>query len=193
MTTTTTTDTISGIVEEYAFPTDKTCGPPFGHTYGPTYDRLLAPYRERPIRLLEIGVFGGGSLRLWKTFFEQGEVVGVDIAPLVDAFELEGIATLVKADAYKPKVAATLGEFDIVIDDGPHTLDSMKAAIRLYLPRLKPGGLMVIEDVKQPEWIAELEAVVPAGCPCESIDLTVPGGLSDDRLFVVRTPEFAAP
>ncbi len=46
------------------------------------YDRLFAPYRERPIRLLEIGIENGGSLEIWSKFFVDAEkLVGCDINP----------------------------------------------------------------------------------------------------------------
>ena len=46
------------------------------------YDRLFLEYRDRPIRLLEIGIQNGGSLEIWDKFFTHAEkLVGCDINP----------------------------------------------------------------------------------------------------------------
>ena len=57
-----------------------------GHNYTQHYQRLLAPYRRKPVRLLEIGIggysnplYGGGSLRMWRTYFPRGRIFGIDI------------------------------------------------------------------------------------------------------------------
>jgi Methyltransferase domain len=174
--------TIAEIVRRLGLDTDKTTA----HSYGEFYDVALAPYRRPPVRLLEIGVHAGGSIRLWHAYFERAEIVGVDIG--TPPAGLSGIATIVRGDAYDEATATALGAFDVVIDDGPHALDSMLGLIRLYLPRLRPGGLMVIEDVQDPAWFAELEAAVPDGYPREAIDRRPVKGRYDDLLFVIRNP-----
>jgi hypothetical protein len=64
----------------------------------------------------------------------------------------------------------------------------MLAVIRLYLPRLNPGGLMVIEDVRRPDWFDRLAAAVPEGTYYQAVDLRGVRGLADDLLFVARKP-----
>lgn len=173
------------LVETMGLLTDKTTC----HSYGDFYDRELAPYLGHPIRLLEIGVDRGGSLRLWDAYFERSaDVVGVDVDLSRLELGAEWVATVVRADAYDEATAAGLGEFDIIIDDGPHTLASMLAAIRLYPPKLRTGGLMVIEDVQDPSWLATLDAAVPEGYGREVVDLRPVKGRYDDLLFVIRAP-----
>ena len=64
-------------------------------------------------------------------------------------------------DAYTLDTVARIEDdsCDYIIDDGPHTLDSMKYAIRHYLKKVKPGGKLIIEDVQSISWFDELEDV----------------------------------
>lgn len=176
---------IADLIERHGFPTDK-CSV---HSYGGFYDRELARFRDRPIRLLEVGVDRGGSLRLWDAYFDhRAEIVGVDI----DLSRIEPgarrIAALIRADAYTEAMAIGLGQYDIIIDDGPHTLASMLKLIRLYTPRLNPGGLMVIEDVQDWSWYSRLMDAVPDGYAWEAHDLRSVKHRYDDMLFVIRKP-----
>jgi hypothetical protein len=52
-------------------------------------------------------------------------------------------------------------KFDMMLDDGPHTLESMKSFITLYSPLLADNGILIIEDIQDPKWINELYKVVP--------------------------------
>ena len=52
-------------------------------------------------------------------------------------------------------------EFDIVIDDGPHTLESMIQFIKLYSQIIKKDGILVIEDIQYWDWIEILKNEVP--------------------------------
>ena len=118
----------------------------------------------------------------------MAELVGVDIRMRWGSFGTSVPARLHEADAYAEWTARMLGTFDVVIDDGPHTLASQTAAVRLYAPRLKSGGMLVVEDVQQAGWIDILAAMVPDGYTHEAIDLAAETGVHDDRLFVVRRP-----
>jgi hypothetical protein len=57
------------------------------HFYTPIYHELLAPLRDRPVKLLEIGVggygfrkIGGASLAMWADYFQWGTILGLDVA-----------------------------------------------------------------------------------------------------------------
>ena len=46
------------------------------------YDRLFNDYRDKPIRLLEIGIQNGGSLEIWSKYFSNAvALIGCDINP----------------------------------------------------------------------------------------------------------------
>ena len=46
------------------------------------YEEVFAPFVDKEIRLLELGVKDGGSLLLWRDYFKKGTIVGVDMIPL---------------------------------------------------------------------------------------------------------------
>ncbi len=124
------------------------------HSYLEVYDVLFAPWREQPVQLLEIGVDQGESLRLWCDVFPQGYVHGIDIDPrgpagrwgnmsnprcdarLIDATEEDSIDKLFADNS-----------LDIIIDDGSHRIKDQLLAYVWLWPKLKVGGLYVIEDV----------------------------------------------
>ncbi|MFN4059234.1 MAG: hypothetical protein ACK4IA_00585 [Paracoccus hibiscisoli] len=127
------------------------------HDYTPVYDALFCPWRDRPVRVLEIGVGGyghadrgGGSLAMWRDYFPQGRIVGLDVAPKqLDLGPRVSIRQGAQAD---PTVIAALiveeGPFDIIIDDGSHRPDDVLASWRLLGQALVPGGIYVVEDVQ---------------------------------------------
>ena len=161
-----------------------------GHDYVKGfYDKEFARYQDKEISLLEIGISGGASLVLWSKYFEKGNIVGIDIQDRVpDKYRNIDRVTHIIKDAYTYEVAESFGKFDIVIDDGPHTLDSMIQCIRLYLDKVNEGGILVIEDIQDVEWFDVLKDNVPKEYQnnIECIDIRENIGRYDDLLFVVR-------
>jgi len=138
--------------------------------YGPAF----APLKNKKINLLEIGVAYGGSISLFNEYFSNGSIYGIDpflpdeftglwgpketpYAVSVDLIKTppDGI-TIIVDDAYQKSVANKLPEFDIIIDDGPHTPESQEQCVRIYLNRLKKTGVLFIEDINV-EWEVETE------------------------------------
>jgi hypothetical protein len=116
------------------------------------YDPILAPYLHKQIALLEIGVFKGGSLMLWRDYFPLAMIVGIDIEAPKGFPPTERISIFEgsQADiAFLTSVAndSSPGGFDIIIDDASHMGELTKIAFwHLFDNHLKPGGLYVIED-----------------------------------------------
>jgi cephalosporin hydroxylase len=154
------------------------------HNYGDTYDLFLGRHRTTARKVLELGVDRGGSLLAWLEAFPDAEVCGVDIKPVdVSAPRL----SVLEADAYDPRFAQSLPSgWDVIVDDGPHTLPSMLAVVALYVPKLAPGGTLIIEDVPTRRWLPKLIRKLPANhrARAHSVDLSF-FGASDSRLFVV--------
>lgn len=131
------------------------------------YDRAFAPYRDRPVSLVEVGVQNGGSLEIWSRYFPAARaIVGCD----VDArcaqlrFDDPRIAVVV-APANSRQAAQAILEraapIDIFIDDGSHTSPDIVASFCNYFPHVAPGGLYVIEDLHCayfPEYQGGIEA-----------------------------------
>ena len=131
------------------YDTDK--GPWF-HNYSRQYEGLLAPLRERPIRILEIGVYNGGSLLAWRDAFPKAEcVVGVDITASCKNYENVNNSIFVEIldatssdniDILKQKY----GKFDLILDDGSHMNEHVIKSFEGLFPLLTDGGIYIVED-----------------------------------------------
>jgi O-antigen biosynthesis protein len=121
------------------------------------YDRLFKPYRDRTIRMLEIGIQNGGSLECWsKYFWCADKIVGCDIEPSCAALPYaDPRIELVIADINSDKTQRTIakrGPFDIVIDDGSHHCKDVIGSFVRYFPHVAYGGFYIIEDLHASYW-----------------------------------------
>jgi demethylmacrocin O-methyltransferase len=119
------------------------------HNYLPFYEQFLAPLRDQPITLLEIGVDKGNSLRMWCDYFLRGKIVGMDC---VDKTHLisDRISIFTgdqNQEADLDKVAELFGPFDVIVDDAGHDPPSQAYCHRHMLQYVKPGGLYILEDL----------------------------------------------
>jgi 23S rRNA U2552 (ribose-2'-O)-methylase RlmE/FtsJ len=113
------------------------------HKYCDFYEQEL-PGRNFNGRLLEIGVKGGASLRMWREYYERSEIVGIDINPPLD---IHGCIVL-QMDATDVYALKELGKFDIIIDDGSHMTKDQQITFEFaFKNMLKKGGFYVLEDV----------------------------------------------
>lgn len=131
------------------------------HFYTPIYHRFFHPFRNRPIRLLEIGVggyslkfAGGGSLAMWADYFARGEITGIDIldkrlnlGPRVKVFQGSQ-----EDPVFLKKVCDDRGPFDIIVDDGSHIPQQVVTSFNALFPSLVTGGLYAIEDIQTTFW-----------------------------------------
>jgi cephalosporin hydroxylase len=134
------------------------------HSYLAAYERVFEPKRHEAVRVLEIGVFTGGSLRAWADYFDHAdsEIVGLDINPNLVAFDLAvpKVKTML-LDATNPEAVSQLeGEFDFIIDDGSHALRDQLASLHLLGGRIRSGGAYIIEDVQN---IEDAQVLMAAG------------------------------
>lgn len=117
----------------------------FFHQYLDFYQKHL-PKRTFRGRLLEIGVMDGASLKMWREYYPNAEIVGVDINDK-SHINIDGVMIL-QLDATDPTQLQDLGMFDIIVDDGSHmTADQQKSFEHLYLNQLNPKGYYIIEDL----------------------------------------------
>ncbi len=128
-------------------PTDK-C--PYHHNYVEIYEQLFAPMRHRGLRILEIGVEEGKSMRLWEAYFPTANIFGLDIMSKTQ-HDSARVATLVADQGKREELKAALDrigrDFDIIIDDGGHRMDQQQISFATLFPVVKPGGLYIIEDI----------------------------------------------
>ncbi len=158
------------------------------HPYSEDYEPLFEPWRDKPVRLLEIGALYGASTIMWDKYFPYGDITVVDIQDRSTLKNIEGRidpnrTRVLIGDAYTQEFADKLGTFDIINDDGPHSIDSMIKCLELYFPKLNPGGFLIIEDIPQHSFFEKLKAVYPEE---QHKCIEYHGrGVSDSRVFII--------
>ena len=134
---------------------DKGFGVGLMHGYVRVYAGALRQLRDRPLKLLEIGlsIARDGvtcpSLAMWADWLPQADIVGIDIQDF-SAFSHERCRTAVVDQTDRAALAAfakSEGPFDIIVDDGAHLSDAQQASFFALFPFLKHGGLYFIEDL----------------------------------------------
>lgn len=124
--------------------------------YFDIYQRALAPYVGTAVRVLEIGVFHGGGLdQLRALLGEDAVLVGADVDPAArDA--CAGRFDVAIGDQTDPEflasVVAEYGPFDVIIDDGGHSMRQQITSIEHLFPTLNDGGLYLVEDTHTSYW-----------------------------------------
>lgn len=120
------------------------------HHYFEIYHRHFEAFRGRSPVVLEIGVFQGGSLQMWREYFGPGaQIVGIDVDPRCKQFEEAQIRVMIgdQADrAFLAQVRRELPRIDIVIDDGGHFPAQQIASFEELYPHLQPNGVYLCED-----------------------------------------------
>lgn len=146
-----------------------------GHSYLELYHNLLKNKRESAKNVLEVGIgdFGeknGGSIKMWRDYFTKAIIYGLDILPISRVMDEiindDRIILYTEKDAYnedlfKNEFLNKNIKFDFMLDDGPHTLESMIKFIKLYSQIMEDDGILIIEDVQSISWIDILKNEVP--------------------------------
>ena len=122
------------------------------------YQPKFAPIQATTKKILEIGVYEGASIRLWKEFFGQAHVYALEVLQKrAGMFSGDPRITLIigsstEASSYK----SVPDDLDIIVDDGSHKpIDQYNTFVNAY-KRLRAGGLYVIEDVRDIDALKEL-------------------------------------
>jgi hypothetical protein len=124
------------------------------HNYTRAYERHFGHLRSQPVRLLEIGVGGGGSLQMWRDYFPRGTVYGLDVKDCrpPQAANIRVFQGSQDDEAALERLAAETGPLDIIIDDGSHLWSDQITAFKTLYPHVSPGGFYVIEDLHTSYW-----------------------------------------
>lgn len=119
--------------------------------YFEVYHRHFLKFIGKKMSILEVGVFSGGSLGMWKTYFgPESTVYGMDIEPACKVYERDGVKVFIGDQENREtwrKIKQELDGLDILIDDGGHTVEQMMVTCEEMLPFLRPGGVFVCEDI----------------------------------------------
>jgi hypothetical protein len=135
------------------------------HNYTALYHMLFQPLQTKPLKILEMGLQIGGpehnksadrpttdvpSIRMWQEYFPQAEIVGLDVSDF-SAFQNDRFRFIRCDMDQRANIAeAMAGEdgFDIILDDASHASHHQQFGFLELFPKLKSGGLYVIEDLR---------------------------------------------
>lgn len=128
-----------------------------GHDYARCYASAFDSRRNDPIKLLEIGVGGGESIRTWMEYFHNARIFGVDIVHSTNILNTPGPSpynryTFMTGDQsneefWKRVIEAYGPSWDIIIDDGGHSSQQIVTTFKMMWPHITPGGFYCIEDL----------------------------------------------
>ena len=120
------------------------------------YDRHFSRFRNKKVRILEIGIYLGGSLDMWKYYFgPDAFILGVDIDPNCAQYAQENVKIEIgdQADpSFLKKLKANYEPFDIIIDDGGHQMHQQITSLKFLFEHLKDGGIYLVEDLHTSYW-----------------------------------------
>lgn len=119
--------------------------------YFEIYDQLFSSYINKKIVFVEIGIFQGGSLQMWKRFFgNKARIIGIDVNPEAKRFEKDGFEVFI-GDQSDPNFwrffFETVGKVDIILDDGGHTNKQQIITATNCIKHMNDNGKLVFEDV----------------------------------------------
>jgi len=165
------------------------------HCYLETYEKLFNAKKNAEVNVLEIGIHHGGSIKMWNEYFTNGKIYGIDVCTLNSIKDSsiknnEKVTLLVQKNAYDQNfINSYLShiKFDALIDDGPHTLESMIFFVENYSQLMKDDGVLIIEDIQQYDWIDKLREKTPEDLKkyIHVVDLRNVKNRYDDILFII--------
>ena len=168
------------------------------HSYLDLYHTLVCSKKETAKNILEVGIYRGGSIKLWHDFFDNAMIYGLDRDDIDNPHmtneikNKERIYLFTSIDAYNENYfnsnfLSKKIRFDVLLDDGPHTLESMKKFINLYSQVMTDDGILIIEDVQDWNWIDALKNEVPDHLKkfIKAYDLRDKKGRYDDIVFTI--------
>jgi hypothetical protein len=175
------------------------------HSYLPLYEELLNGKKFSAKNVIEIGIGdfnakNGGSIAMWRNYFPNAKIHGVDKLHISRVYDVlvkdPKVELYTSVDGYDENFIRNAFvnsgiKFDFMLDDGPHTLESMKKFIELYSDLLEDDGIMIIEDVQSIDWLDELKNVVPESLKpyVKTFDLRENKNKYDDIVFAIICPQ----
>ena len=119
------------------------------HGYTDTYDRDIPS--DGPVRLLEIGIDSGASLRMWLEYNPALSIVAIDNSPACSTVVNSPAVEIVIADQGSRIAWQSLltdrEPFDFIVDDGSHKMADQQVSLSQLLPHVRSGGVYYIEDL----------------------------------------------
>ena len=145
-------------LEDYFFNKEHKLGIHKWHHYFEVYDRHFGKFVGKNPNILEIGVYKGGSLEMWNDYFGSGcHIDGVDILERSrEAGKLFDNVTVTLGDQadrnFWGEFRKTAPKFDIIIDDGGHTMEQQIVTFQEMYNHMSPNAVYLCEDLHTSYW-----------------------------------------
>lgn len=120
------------------------------HGFSEIYDDFFNKKRNDVLKVLEIGIDKGNSLRMWRDYFPNAMIYGLDVQTH-QFFTEERISTHYANQSSEKDIDNFInnfgGNFDIIIDDGGHDPIYQQITLGFLFKHLNSGGVYIIEDL----------------------------------------------
>lgn len=120
-------------------------------SYLDIYEKHFEKKRMEVQTVVEIGIYKGASLKMWKEYFPNAIIYGIDIDPQTKGYEEDRIKILIgdqNNDEFLSTIKNQLTNIDILIDDGSHITEHQIKTFKYLESNIKNGGFYVIEDLR---------------------------------------------
>lgn len=156
------------------------------HSYiDEVYESLFKKRRKSTQNFLEIGVENGGSLLMWREYFKTAKITGIDIKPCPQVENKKRVEMIVGNAYCYDTLNKVRSDFDVIIDDGPHTLESITFVALEYSKKIKNDGVLIIEDFQDFNWTNIIKRIIPKEFKVEVKDLRLKKNRYDDILMII--------
>ena len=125
------------------------------HNYAVKYEKYLPFNRYDNLKILEIGVLRGESVKMWKDYFYRSQIIGVDIDSNCQQYEEERINIEIGSqidDDFLKRVSNKYGPFDMILDDGSHMNSHQIFSFEHLFKTINSGGVYIVEDCCTSYW-----------------------------------------
>ena len=125
------------------------------HNYCVKYEKYLPMKRYEKLNVLEVGVLNGKSLKMWKDYFYNSNIIGIDINPDCGVYVEDRISIEIGSQTdieFLSKVSEKHGPFDLIVDDGSHMNSDVITTFDFMFDKIKSNGVYVVEDSCTSYW-----------------------------------------
>ncbi len=170
------------------------------HDYLSIYESYFVQLRDKPLKFLEIGFFVGASARMWDQYFPNATLFFIDKEEDFFKKYSQGLSSRCNFYICDQSEEADLlkfiqdvgGRFDVILDDGGHTMNQQITSFKVLFPYVKSGGIYIIEDLHTSYW-ESFGGLGSVGNPVASEKSTIRflQSLVDDVNFIGATTGYA--
>ncbi len=121
------------------------------HNYVAVYEPLFEEFRQDTFNFLEIGILKGSSHKMWRDWFPNAIIYGIDIRRCGEDSAFRKLERIVvdqvdQGDEQQLTEYAKKGPWRVIIDDGSHIVSHQKLSFEILWDQVEPGGYYIVED-----------------------------------------------